>query len=137
MLAMVPLPSLAGAPETDCDIDRGACTRPLADTGITAAFELLPRPVQVMRNLSCRVVLQRGGVPVTDRAVRVRFTMPGMYMAENAVALRHAGGGRYEGTAVIVRCPTGSNLWRADVRVRSPSDPIGRWSGVSYTFRLN
>jgi hypothetical protein len=136
LAAVVLSPSSAGSQDTDCDIDRGPCIKPLGQTGITATFELLPRPVQAMKALSCRVELKQGQVPVTDRVVRVSFSMPGMLMAENAAVLRHTGGGRYEGSVIIVRCPSGVKIWRAEARVARGLDRDRHPNRVSYTFTV-
>ncbi|MGE5790526.1 MAG: hypothetical protein ACM33C_06630 [Syntrophaceae bacterium] len=129
-------PSLADSQDTDCDIDRGPCTKSLGETGITATFELLPRPVQTLKTLLCRVDLKQGQLPVTDRFVRLSFSMPGMYMPENAVVLRHAGKGIYEGNVIIVRCPSGMKLWRAEAQIGRLSDRERHPNRVSYTFTV-
>jgi hypothetical protein len=55
--------------------------------------------------------------------VTVAFSMPGMEMGENRSTLAAAGPGRYEGTAVLVPCPTGRREWAVDVVVTPAAGP--------------
>jgi hypothetical protein len=131
------LSCLGGSMEADCDIDRGPCVKVLGEAGTTAAFELLPRPVEPMKNIVCRIDLRRGQVPISDKVVRLCFSMPGMSMAEYGVVLRHTGMGRYEGNVTLVRCPSGMKIWRAETRIEGPSIPDPHPALVSFTFKVN
>ena len=57
------------------------------------------------------------GAPVEHAEVELSFEMRGMSMGENRRALTPAGGGRYTGKAVLVRCPSGRKDWVATVAV--------------------
>jgi hypothetical protein len=46
-----------------------------------------------------------------------------MEMGENRAVLSAAGPGRWEGTAVLVRCPSGRRGWVADVAVARGAPP--------------
>jgi nitrogen fixation protein FixH len=56
-------------------------------------------------------------------AVSVSFSMPGMEMGENRVALSPAGGGAWAGKAVLVRCPSGRGDWVVQVDVSPAGGP--------------
>jgi hypothetical protein len=43
--------------------------------------------------------------------------MPGMEMGRNHVELKSVGSGEFQGTGVIVRCPSGRTIWRATVTI--------------------
>jgi nitrogen fixation protein FixH len=103
----------AGVP---CDVGDGPCTRPL-DGGGEVTLELAPRPLRTMQDLAVRV--QVAGAPDGAAKVSVAFAMPGMEMGENRAALAPTGGGRFEGKAVLVRCPSGRRDWVAEVQVAS------------------
>jgi hypothetical protein len=101
------------AAETRCRIDDGPCTAPAG--GAAVSFEIAPRPVRAMKLLTFAVVLHDGGRKGENASVSIDLTMPGMEMGRNVVVLKHIGGGRYEGTGVIVRCPSGGRTWKAAV----------------------
>jgi hypothetical protein len=65
------------------------------------------------------------GAGGADPAVKVSvsFSMPGMEMGENRVALAPAGDG-LSGKAVLVRCPSGRSDFVADVSVRGPGELV-------------
>jgi len=102
-----------------CDPGAARCTAPL-DRGGTVALELGPRPLRTMRELTVRAV--PGGVPA-GAAVTVSLSMDGMEMGRNEVRLAEASPGRYEGKAVLVRCPSGRQDWTARVTVAPPGEP--------------
>ena len=102
-----------------CDIDAGPCRGSAG--AVTVTLEITPRPVRTMTDLTFRVTASTETVPVTDEAVAVELTMPGMSMGENRIILSPRGQGSYEGRGVIVRCPSGGRGWRATVF--SPSVP--------------
>jgi hypothetical protein len=94
----------------DCDIHEGPCTKSLQDVIVT--LDIKPKPVKAMSNLGFRVTLsgkQPASSPVID------LDMPGMRMGRNQVTLKATGEGAYEGTGIIVRCPSGRRVWRATV----------------------
>lgn len=102
-----------------CDLGAEPCTRALPGGG-EVTLELGPRPLETMRDLRVRVDV-RGAPARAD--VGVSFSMRAMDMGENRPALAPAGPGRLEGKAVLVRCPSGSREWVADVVVASPGAP--------------
>jgi nitrogen fixation protein FixH len=108
-----------------CDLSAGPCTRPLPGGG-EVTLEISPRPARVMREIAVRAEVREasrpelaGPIPV----VRAAFSMPGMDMGENRVALGPTGPGRFEGIAVLVRCPSGRRGWIAEVEVARPGGP--------------
>jgi hypothetical protein len=110
-----------GTPERACDVGSAPCVRPLPGGG-DVRLELGPRPLVPMKELAVRVDLGAGAAG--DRAsVSVSFSMPGMNMGENRSRLAAAAPGRFEGKAVLVRCPSGGREWLADVEVASPGAP--------------
>jgi hypothetical protein len=78
------------------------------------------------------VEVRRGGAPLDGAVVEVSFAMRDMKMGENRVALEPAGGGRYRGGAVLVRCASGRLDWVATVTVRPPG---GAPQSASFHFR--
>lgn len=102
-----------------CDAGARPCIAALEGGG-EVSLDVGPRPLRTMRELSVRA--EARGVPAGSR-VRVAFTMDGMWMGENAVALAEAAPGRHEGRAVLVRCPTGRKDWTAEVTVAPPGAP--------------
>ena len=108
----------AAAARRACDVGSAPCARPLSGGG-EVRLELGPRPLVTMRELAVRVDLGAGAA--WERAdVGVSFSMPDMNMGENRSRLAPAGPGRFEGKAVLVRCPSGGREWVADVEVASP-----------------
>lgn len=100
-----------------CDLAAGACSRPLAGGG-EVSLELSPRPLRTMRELGVRVTIGGGSTPTptsTPTTVTVSFSMPGMEMGENRVALAAAGPNTWRGAAVLVACPSGRRDWIAEV----------------------
>ena len=105
-----------------CDLAAGPCTRPLPD-GAQVTLELGPRPLRTMRDLAVRAsvrwptrlerVRESQAYPVD---LSVAFSMPGMEMGQNRVRLEPARDG-WQGTAVLVRCPSGRRSWLAEVTV--------------------
>lgn len=110
----------AAAPGGACDVGRSPCARALPGGG-EVTLELAPRPLATMKELAVRVELAGGAAEGT--AVGVSFSMPRMTMGENRSRLARTAPGRYEGRAVLVRCPSGSRAWEAEVQVTSPGVP--------------
>jgi len=101
-----------------CDLASGPCAR---DAGrFEVRLELGPRPLRTMAELVAALELRRDGAPVDGATVVLAFDMRGMSMGENRRALTGAGGGRYAGRAVLVRCPSGRRDWIATVAVEAP-----------------
>jgi len=119
----------------DCEIDRGPCEKAVGATGMTAVLDIAPKPVETMKKLFFRIELKKGTVPVTDGDIILDLSMPGMYMAENRVKLMHKGEGKYEGEGVIVRCPGGGRIWKAEVLLRRPA-PHSNTRGAIFVFRV-
>ncbi|OGP82360.1 MAG: hypothetical protein A2V87_04835 [Deltaproteobacteria bacterium RBG_16_58_17] len=120
----------------DCAIDNGSCSKHLAEAGITATFDITPKPVVAMKNLIFRIDLKEGSVPVTDGEVSLSLSMSEMTMAKNIVKLTHRGGGKYEGRGVIVKCPSGDRVWQAEACIKRISWHAQQPFRVQYTFRL-
>ena len=105
--------TVSGAPPivSNCDIQTAPCTLALGDSLVT--LDIQPRPVRSMADLRFRLTVsgrsQPGPAPVID------LGMPGMAMGANRVVLQPAGAGVYEGTGVIVRCPSGRHTWKAAI----------------------
>lgn len=100
-----------------CQLGAGPCAAVL-DGGTELTLELSPRPLRAMRELAVEARLSRGGAPVEGADLAVSFDMAGMSMGDNTVRLASAGGGRYLGKAVLVRCVTGRRDWLAAVALR-------------------
>ena len=107
-----------------CDLAAGPCTTALGD--LTLVAEIGPRPLATLRLLRVTVELRRDGAPIDGAAATVSFAMPGMDMGENEVALAPAGAGRYVGSAVLVRCPSGRRGWTAAFEVRTGGGAVQR-----------
>jgi nitrogen fixation protein FixH len=105
-----------------CDVGAGPCTQPLAGGG-EVTLELSPRPLRTMAALEVRVLVRAPGGAGEAERVDVSFAMPGMEMGANRAVLSAAGPGRWEGTAVLVRCPSGRRGWVADVAVARGASP--------------
>lgn len=103
----------------DCEIDAGTCVG--TDGDLRVSFSAAPRPVRTMAELSFTVEAELGGEPISDAAVAVDLSMPGMVMALNRIILERVDEGLYEGSGVIVRCPSGGRGWKATIF--SPSIP--------------
>ena len=102
----------------DCDIQVGPCVR-MAGPGTEITFDIAPRPVRAMAEHLFTVSVRKDGKPVSGADVTLDLTMPGMVMGENKPRLLPAGGGRYAGKGVIVRCPSGMKIWKAQVTVHA------------------
>jgi len=96
----------------DCAIQSGPCTKSLADGTLT--LDITPRPVRAMHDLTFTVTFS-GVKPAHDPFIDLG--MPGMIMGPNRVVLKRAGDNTYQGTGVIVRCPSGRRTWKATVSV--------------------
>jgi nitrogen fixation protein FixH len=84
---------------------------------------LSPWPPRAMRRLAFTVELPGyagAAIPVVD------LSMKGMYMGRNRVDLSRDPDGRYRGTGVIVRCPSGRKDWEAAVTVPGKGKAVFR-----------
>ncbi|MCF8105763.1 MAG: hypothetical protein K9K64_09785 [Desulfohalobiaceae bacterium] len=97
----------------NCSIQEGACTQKIRDGYVQ--LDIQPKPVKAMQDLLFRVSLQEPGR--LDGPPFIDLGMPGMKMGPNRVRLEKAGPGLFEGRGVIVRCPSGKTVWRAEVRL--------------------
>ncbi|MBL7180334.1 MAG: hypothetical protein ABIK98_00050 [Pseudomonadota bacterium] len=108
----------AQAAETDhlsrvnCNIHESACTQELSSMKVV--LDISPKPVKAMTDLLFRLTLT-GKQPA--EAPYIDLGMPGMKMGPNRVNLKHRKEGVYEGTGIIVRCPSGKRVWKATVTV--------------------
>jgi len=96
----------------NCDLHTGPCVQSVS--GCTVTFEVTPRPVKAMQDLSFRVTLD-GKLPENPDLPYIDLEMPGMNMGPNRVKLKSAGDSAYEGRGVIVRCPSGRRIWQATI----------------------
>lgn len=96
----------------DCAIQSGPCTKSFAAGTLT--LDINPKPVRAMENLTFTVTFS-GVKPAHDPFIDL--AMPGMIMGPNRVVLKRAGDTTYQGTGVIVRCPSGRRTWKATVTV--------------------
>jgi nitrogen fixation protein FixH len=103
-----------------CDLAAGPCR---AEAGTLTVTLDLGRALATMKDLPAVVEVARGGTPVVGATVEIAFAMKDMNMGENRVALAAAGGGRYAGKAVLVRCHSGRLDWIASVTVRPQGGP--------------
>lgn len=117
---------------TDCEIDRRPCVKNIGEK-FSVSFDITPKPVSTMSDCLFSVVLKEGDTPITGATVTFELSMPGMYMSGNKVSLSHKGEGIYEGKGVIVRCPSGRKVWRAEIVTERPGmNPVA----AGFTFRV-
>lgn len=109
----------------DCNANDGPCVKQMGDTDVI--FELTPRPVKAMEDLVVSVRIKGGGI--STESIFVSFDMPGMEMGPNRTDLTKVEEGLYRGKAVIVKCPSGGDTWRAMVAVPG----VG---AVEFTFHV-
>jgi hypothetical protein len=107
---VAPQLALAGEVTINCDAHAGACSQ--SSGAITVSLEISPRPVKAMQDLVFKVSIE-GTTPASHP--HIDLGMPAMKMGPNQVALKPTGPGSYEGTGVIVRCPSGKRTWYANV----------------------
>lgn len=101
----------------NCDIRNQPCVRQVSGGSLT--FDIRPKPVKAMAELTFEVKMEGvtlSGPPVID------LSMPGMKMGPNQVKLKMTGAGLYQGTGIIVRCPSGKTLWQALVHLPGIGD---------------
>ena len=109
---LAPGPALAAESTVNCDAHKGVCSQSSGD--LTVSLEITPRPVKAMQDLVFKVSIE-GASPA--KHPHIDLGMPAMKMGPNQVSLKPTGPGTYEGTGVIVRCPSGKRTWFANVIV--------------------
>jgi hypothetical protein len=97
--------------QINCDIQNTACTQSLSD--LTVTLDIRPKPIKAMTDLTFTVTLS--GEKKLPSDPFIDLGMPGMKMGPNQVKLIAKGSSTYEGTGIIVRCPSGRRTWRAAV----------------------
>jgi len=105
-------PATAAESIINCDAHKGVCSQSSGD--LTVSLEISPRPVKAMQDLVFKVSIKG---PSPAKQPHIDLGMPAMKMGPNQVALKPTGPGTYEGTSVIVRCPSGKRTWFANVIV--------------------
>jgi len=125
VLAVMPIPAVhASDPSTDCNIDQGPCSKRAGDREII--FDISPKPVEAMKEITFIVhVVSSDYAP----ALLLDLSMPGMHMGKNEVLLKKRPDGKYSGTGVIPRCPSGRKLWQAEIDIPAAGK-------VSYRFNV-
>lgn len=96
----------------NCDIQNQPCIQPVANGSVI--FDILPKPVKAMENLTFEVKvtdMELSGLPAID------LSMPGMKMGPNPVKMEMTAPGVFQGTGIIVRCPSGKTVWQAKVHL--------------------
>lgn len=98
----------------NCDLHAGPCTQVLSENTVTLA--ITPRPVKAMQDLAFTVMLKEK-LPSDSKLPYIDLGMPGMNMGPNRVPLKSMGTNTYEGSGVIVKCPSGRRTWRATLTI--------------------
>ena len=114
LTALQPISAHAGS-GVPCDIQHGPCI--CSTNGMTITFDILPKPIRTLSELRFKVTVRRNNVPVTDAAIALDLSMPGMFMGKNRPVLKSVGQGIYEGTGIIPRCASGQRTWQAEITV--------------------
>ena len=109
---VAPSPAMAAGTMINCEAHKGVCSQSVGN--FTVSLEITPRPVKAMQDLIFKVSIE-GAAPV--KPPHIDLGMPAMKMGPNQVVLKPTGSGRYEGSGVIVRCPSGKRTWFANVIV--------------------
>ena len=99
------------------DLARGPVAREL-EGGLVVSFEILPRPIEAMKELVFAVTLTREGKPVEGAGLSLALSMPAMYMGRNSPTLTEVKPGRFEGRGVVPRCMSGDKRWQATILVK-------------------
>ena len=112
IMNMVPVRAAATDPPVtvNCDVHHGACIQMVE--AVEVNFDISPKPVRAMTDLNFKIAI-KGKQP--EIAPFIDLGMPGMKMGPNRVSLQSTGRGVYEGTGIIVRCPSGKRIWQAKI----------------------
>ncbi|HIJ59958.1 MAG TPA: hypothetical protein HPP56_05020 [Nitrospirae bacterium] len=114
----------------DCQINKTVCVQEIGYDKIKVTFDIIPKPVEFMKELTYKITLTKNDKPITDAKITMDLTMPGMFMGTNRPVIKHIGTGVYEGKGIIPRCPSGRKIWRANIKIeRNDTSSI-----VSFTF---
>ena len=98
--------------QINCDIQNQQCVQPILNGSIV--FNIQPKPVKAMKDLIFEVKVKdinMTGSPIID------LSMPGMKMGKNKVKMKMISKGVYQGTGIIVRCPSGKTIWQATINL--------------------
>ena len=98
--------------QINCEIQKHSCTRQMGER--TVELDITPRPVEAMKELTFRVTIS-GRAPAEPPFIDLG--MPAMEMGPNRVKMEKVDDGVYEGTGIIVKCPSGKTIWEAVVTV--------------------
>lgn len=114
-----------------CEIDRGSCFRE-TDDGVTVEFDILPKPVTALSELSFKITVKKNGALLNDADVILELFMPGMFMGRNQPVLKQTAKGRYEGKGFITRCASGRKTWQANILV----EKNGKTAVADFVFEV-
>jgi hypothetical protein len=98
--------------QTKCDVHGGPCSTRMGKMKVR--LNITPKPVKAMQELTFTLTLEGNGLAQTPY---IDLGMPGMDMGRNRVNLKPKGDGTYEGSGIIVRCPSGRKTWKAKITV--------------------
>ncbi|MDA3788559.1 MAG: hypothetical protein PF503_08710 [Desulfobacula sp.] len=96
----------------NCDIQNQACIQMIS--GAQVSFDIQPKPVKAMEDLTFIIAVNDmalDGLPI------IELKMPAMKMGKNQVQMKEIAPGVYQGTGIIVRCPSGKTVWQAVVEL--------------------
>ena len=110
---------LTVSPAAACDLQQQACHADLPGGG-RIELSLTPRPIPVVKPIQVSVAL----TGIAARTLEIDFAGVDMNMGYNRLSLVAAGGGRYEGTAMLPVCVTGRMAWRATLVLDSGQQRI-------------
>lgn len=102
-----------------CDLQQGPCSRELPGGG-RVTFEILPRPIPLVKPLQLRVEVE--GRPV--RKVEVDFSGVTMNMGYNRPKLHQTAPGRFEGEGLLPVCIRQRMDWEAKVLLHLPHEVL-------------
>jgi len=121
----------------DCFHEEGPCVKALSEEGITVQFDIDPKPVHAMQDLTFLVTLKKGDAFMDEREVILELSMPGMYMGTNMPGLVFIGKGTYRGTGVLPRCPAGRTVWKAEVLFPYEAHGKKKIASEQFIFRVS
>ena len=93
--------------------------------GQEVLLSITPWPPRAMREVDFTVSLPGYA---GEASPYVDLSMEGMEMGRNRVDLSRGADGRYRGTGVIVRCPSGRNDWEATVTAPGAGKAVFRFA---------
>lgn len=124
---LLPKADVQARPDPACDLQRQACTTPLADGG-QIELSILPRPIPILTPLKVEVAI--GGAKA--RKVEIDFAGETMNMGYNRVELNSTDGSRFVGEASLPVCVSGGMNWVATVLIETERQRIA----VPYRFGI-